>query len=146
MILSKKYKFVFLKGRKVGGTSLEIALSQVCGDDDIVTPITPIDELKRIAVGGHPRNYSDNPAKDKAYVELLRRTPPSEFGKIKVAKGKYRNHMPLTLVRELYGDIPSDYLFFCAERSPYSKVMSLANMQAGSFESYKTGGTMVAEE
>ena len=45
MILSRKFRFIFIKGRKVGGTSVEMALSTICGPDDIVTPITPIDVL-----------------------------------------------------------------------------------------------------
>lgn len=44
MILSKEHKFVFIKGRKVAGTSVEVFLSEICGKNDIITPITPIDE------------------------------------------------------------------------------------------------------
>ena len=47
MILSEKHKFVFIKGMKVAGTSVEMALSTLCGPHDIVTPISPIDELAR---------------------------------------------------------------------------------------------------
>lgn len=39
MILSHKYKFIFVKNEKVAGTSLEIGLSKFCGDKDIITPI-----------------------------------------------------------------------------------------------------------
>ncbi len=44
MILSKLHKFLFLKGRKVAGTSVEVFLSGICGPEDVITPITPIDE------------------------------------------------------------------------------------------------------
>lgn len=58
MILSRRLGFVFVKAKKVGGTSVEIALSALCRDaDDIVTPITPIDERVRAALGGAPRNF-----------------------------------------------------------------------------------------
>jgi hypothetical protein len=56
MILSRAHGFIFIKGLKVGGTSVEIALSTICGTDDIVTPITPIDELKRIDANGGAQN------------------------------------------------------------------------------------------
>ena len=58
MIVSRKHKFIFIKGKKVGGTSLEIALSKFLAATDIVTPIVPEDEAIREAlhyVG--PRNY-----------------------------------------------------------------------------------------
>ena len=39
MIISHRHKFIFLKPQKVAGTSVEVALAQHCGEDDIVTPI-----------------------------------------------------------------------------------------------------------
>lgn len=41
MIVSHKYRFIFIKTRKTAGTSLEVFLSSQCGPDDIVTPIEP---------------------------------------------------------------------------------------------------------
>ncbi|WP_275670288.1 hypothetical protein [Okeania hirsuta] len=40
MIISHKYKFIFLKTIKTSGTSIEIYLSRFCGDDDVITPIS----------------------------------------------------------------------------------------------------------
>jgi len=39
MIISHRHKFIYLKARKVAGTSVEVALAQHCGEGDIVTPI-----------------------------------------------------------------------------------------------------------
>ncbi len=52
MILSVRHKFVFIKGMKVAGTSVEMALAPLCGPADIITPISPIDERERMARGG----------------------------------------------------------------------------------------------
>jgi len=52
MIYSKQNDFLFIKGGKVAGTSVEMALSTVCGPEDIITPITPADELERLRLGG----------------------------------------------------------------------------------------------
>ena len=39
MILSHKYKFIFVKPAKVAGTSLELALRPLLGPDDVATPV-----------------------------------------------------------------------------------------------------------
>jgi hypothetical protein len=39
MIVSHKYKFIFLKTKKTAGTSIEISLSRYCDEDDIITPL-----------------------------------------------------------------------------------------------------------
>ena len=41
MIISHKYKFIFIKTLKTAGTSLEVYLSSICGEKDIFTPIFP---------------------------------------------------------------------------------------------------------
>ncbi|MDW5378856.1 hypothetical protein R6258_18215 [Halomonas sp. HP20-15] len=51
MILSDKYRFIFLKARKVAGTSFEMALSKYLTASDIITPISPDDENKRKELG-----------------------------------------------------------------------------------------------
>ena len=40
MIISHKHQFIFIKAPKVAGTSFEVALSQHCGADDIITNST----------------------------------------------------------------------------------------------------------
>ena len=50
MIYLRDHNLLFLKPRKVGGTSFEIALSTFAGPRDIVTPITPSDEIGRAHV------------------------------------------------------------------------------------------------
>ena len=47
MILSHEHKFIFLGTKKTAGTSIELALSELCGPDDVITPLTREDEARR---------------------------------------------------------------------------------------------------
>ncbi len=102
MIASHRHRFIFLKTRKTAGTSVEIALSKVCGPDDIITEISPEDEALRRAAGGRaPQNFETGDR--KAY-----------------------NHMGAKLTRDLVGpEVFDDYFTFAIERNPWDAVVSL---------------------
>ena len=145
MILSERFRFVFIKGMKVAGTSVEMALAPVCGPDDVVTPISGIDELERIARGGRCRNYSDDPAAEAAYLQRLSAARREDLGRIPRPKEKYFNHMSLAEVMRQYQKPLGDFRIVCVERSPYSKVLSWLNMKL-SYQHYATGsGSLSAD-
>ena len=103
MIASFTHNFIFLKTRKVGGTSLEIVLSAWCGDDDICSPVTPEDEAIRSAYGAKARNFR---ARDGSV--------------------RFFNHMPGTDVRRELPELWDKAFKFTVERHPYEKVVSRA--------------------
>jgi hypothetical protein len=103
MIASFTHDFIFIKTRKVGGTSLEIVLSSWCGGQDICSPITAGDEAIRTAYGGRAMN---NQAPDGSL--------------------RFYNHMPATEVAEALPDLWSRAFKFTVDRHPYEKVISRA--------------------
>ena len=117
MILSHKYKFIFIKTTKTAGTSIEAYLSQFCGDDDVITPIYP-------AVNGHnPRNYGGE--KINNIDQLL----PHEFTNL-TQTNTFKNHMSAKEIEALVQpDIWQNYFKFCVERNPWDKVISSFYMQ-----------------
>jgi hypothetical protein len=51
MIISHKFRFIFIKTIKTAGTSIEAWLSSRCGTDDVFTPVIPAEP------GHQPRNF-----------------------------------------------------------------------------------------
>jgi hypothetical protein len=103
MIVSHKHKFIFIKTVKTAGTSIEVDLNQVLGENDIATPIYP-------AVGEHKaQNYV---VKNKFFETI-----------------ECKNHMTAREVRKVVGNpIWDNYFKFCVEREPVSKVISHYSM------------------
>jgi hypothetical protein len=110
MIISHKYKFVFVKTIKTAGTSMEVYLSQHCGPRDIFTPITP-------PVPGHKaRNFNG-------------RVSPSTLGGETEVKQIFFNHMTARKIKQTISAKHWDsYFKFCVERNPWDRTLSHYHM------------------
>jgi hypothetical protein len=143
MIISHKYKFIFIKTQKTAGTSIEVFLSQHCGEKDVLTPIHP-------HVKPHEaRNYRGwwNPLREM--IECPERGVLSPTKQLLHLK-KFYNHIPARLVKCRIAAAPwKNYFKFCVERNPWDKTLSHYHMvkdRAGgsiTFDDYLATGNFV---
>ena len=118
MIISHKYKFIFLKTNKTAGTSIEIALSKFCGKDDIITPVSLEDEKLRKKSGGKGPQHYHAPLADYNFQDIIKLFEGKK-------KRRYYNHISAQEVKALVGeDIWNNYYTFCFERNPWDRIIS----------------------
>jgi hypothetical protein len=118
MIISHKYRFIFIKTGKTAGTSIELYLSKYCGPEDVITPIMP-SEQNHI-----PRNYMGT---FKVAPELSShksldciRTFADMF-----KKNKFYNHIAASRIKaRISSKVWDNYFKFCVERNPWDKTLS----------------------
>jgi len=113
MIVSHKHKFIFLKTSKTASTSVEIALSKFCGEQDIITPLHTEDEKIRQSLGYRgAQNWRLSP---ESYG--INDTPNQLAFSAHTNAKKLRAALPKT--------IWDHYFKFCVVRNPWDRAISM---------------------
>tara|TARA_S200000501_G_scaffold332206_1_gene334787 strand:- start:12689 stop:13339 length:651 start_codon:yes stop_codon:yes gene_type:complete len=108
MIISHKYKFIFIKTRKTAGSSIETDLNKILGPNDIATPVWPRPKVHT------PKNFK------RGFFQK-----------------NFREHMPASEIKEyIGGKIFDEYFKFCIEREPVDKCLSFYNMKKSRSEKF----------
>jgi hypothetical protein len=120
MIISHEHKFIFLKTKKTAGTSIELAVSQLCGPDDVITPLAMADEVLRLG-GRRAQNWqlhdwwsSPRPFWKRRFLK----TNAEDYG--------FYNHIPAKPARALLNDdkVWRSYFKFAFDRNPWDRQVS----------------------
>ena len=123
MIISHKHKFIFIKTTKTAGTSIEIALSRFCGEDDVITPLMPKDELMRKEYGGlGPQNF-ERPRRLTEYSkgDWWRLVTQGKWPKVTL----FWHHITAKQIKaRVSPDIWNSYYKFCFVRNPWDRAVS----------------------
>lgn len=118
MIISHKHKFIFLKTHKTAGTSLQIALSKHCSEDDIISILHQSDSS---LINKFDGLSNQNIEVDKKYF--------NHFDWIhyffRQRKFTFSEHLDAQRVKRWIGEkVWNSYYKFCFERDPLDKVIS----------------------
>jgi hypothetical protein len=119
MVLSHKYKFIFIKTRKTAGSSIQIYLSHLCGERDILSPIDRPEQPYT------PRNYRGlfNPLPELAGRKNLPQALRT-LGRFFTLK-KFQSHIKAREVKDrIPREIWDSYFKFTVERNPWDKALS----------------------
>ena len=99
MIISHKHKFIFIKPRKVAGTSIEINLAKHCGAQDIITPLTDYNQNSDTDYYLH-QAQNNNGLDGHIYPNQIKR---------KVGKKIWHEYFKFTVVRNPWDVVVSRY-------------------------------------
>lgn len=141
MILSLRHRFLFVRARKVAGTSVEMALSTVCGDNDIVPSMIAVDERTRQKMGGFSGNYSNSRVAETAYNRAVLDAAPEQLGSLKPPSSRYTAHMAIADIVAASTQSLEGFLIVAIERNPYARVISMLHMRSH-FDDYRDGRAM----
>jgi len=107
MIINHKYKFIFHKTRKVGGSSMELALSRFTTDDDVVTALAHRNEEGMRGGLGRRNKYGKKIKNHCRVPQLLNFLDNNHFEN----KDIFNTYFKFTILRDPVDNFISQYFF-----------------------------------
>jgi hypothetical protein len=141
MILSHRHRFILLRAYKVAGTSVEMALSTLCGGRDVVSPMMPVDEAARQRMGGFCGNYGADPVVMAFYSRAVQTADAEALARMRPPQGTYGAHSTLDEIVMQSGIDPAAFRVLGIARNPYARLISLLHMTAH-LADYRRGAAM----
>ena len=112
-VISHRHEFIFVRPRKVAGTSIEIALSRCCGPEDIVIPVS-LDRRLRF----------DSATDEDGFGILSPQHAVAVWRGLESGYGG-RMHLPLRAIRAgIDPDVWNAYFKFTVARNPWDQLVS----------------------
>ncbi len=135
MVISHRFRFIFIKTTKVGGTSLEMILDKLCGPDDVFPPHWHPE------TGYEPRNYEGDfdPFPELMHVAQHEKGLTEHALNATWKQWKAREHFHESLPAwqlkcRLPASIWNSYFKFTLERNPWDKAISRYYHSKGVYE------------
>jgi len=119
MIISHKYKFIFIKTRKTAGTTIEYNISKYLGKNDIIPPSNQSVYL------------SQNFIYDTKISKFLKKVKLNKISRIFENKFSEHEHA-FDLKKKIDRNFFDSYFKFCVEREPVDKCISYYFMRKNS--------------
>lgn len=136
-IVNFEHKVIFVKTRKVAGTSVEGYLRRLAGPSDVISPIQVPDEFELASQGLCAQNWASSRDIEKRYNELVLQPdfPGARSFKRSIAPDEklWGPHMNTSRIKRALRNMDYDYddfFSFTIDRHPYSWVVSYAAFQA----------------
>lgn len=111
MIICHSLRLIFIKTKKVGGTSFEIALSKFCGPECVITPLMEDDEKLRAQLGFRgAQNWEDHGFTAHSTAAEVRAAVPE----------LWRDYRTVTIWRDPFDALVSRYYWRRGDRKGVS--------------------------